>query len=448
MNVLKKCNIVGNSLVCLLFTVLSIFVITLMIILSLFVWDNEFDLKQFNSNVDTKTKTLHETSNFASIESPFQNGTLMVEVYYLFLCLQKCLNDLNIMYTVYGGTMLGAIRHGGVVPWDDDIDILVPEYQNINQVYSNIIQYFENYTNYQSVYKQLQNNLQSLSESQVKHMGIHDIDDIDMLQYLLSNKKLKAFVYYNDYISMKLAFENDKPIYHISNYLKKFSKYWPLNWEYPFIDIFFGSSTDYLFDNLFDDNKKEFSPYWIQTQEASDYGEYNLNGNCIDTTWSSIRYMSFIFGNTTNCAHSYGIGFCARLIVPIVLNAHCFEYKNNKIDICQRSNYDHKNEQFIESYTVNCTKLYDKYNFNHYIYINSQVEMYLLYFQNDINNKSKLLQNATYKRSFDMQKHICMETLLLDTINHPFMTKTYQLYNKNSSQLCKMKNKQHCKISN
>lgn len=54
------------------------------------------------------------------------NSKLKEELLDILNFFDKICKDNNLKYYLGGGTLLGAIRHNGFIPWDDDIDVYMP----------------------------------------------------------------------------------------------------------------------------------------------------------------------------------------------------------------------------------------------------------------------------------------------------------------------------------
>lgn len=68
-----------------------------------------------------------------------QLQAILIEMFKDFISFCK---EKNITYLLGGGTSLGAVRNKGIIPWDDDIDLVVPrkDYERIKKEYE---EYFE-----------------------------------------------------------------------------------------------------------------------------------------------------------------------------------------------------------------------------------------------------------------------------------------------------------------
>ena len=153
--------------------------------------------------------------------------------------IDKLCRDNGIIYYIMGGTALGAVRHGGFIPWDDDLDIFMTpsEFEKFKKVFKLdnsplfVLQEWRTTPGYLEYAKVRMNGTTFIEEAfkdrKDLHQGIYV--DIMILHKVPENKVIQKLVYYESkFVTLyALSQRNWKPKSNIQKLVLKSLKFMP-----------------------------------------------------------------------------------------------------------------------------------------------------------------------------------------------------------------------------
>ncbi len=233
------------------------------------------------------------------------------ELHGILLGIGRAFDDLcrkhNIPYYMLGGTMLGAVRHGGIIPWDDDLDFGVPRefFDRLKQVLSDelpdpyrvvtleksdsmlndIIKIEDSRTEMDEIYK----------ENSKDHIGVNiDIFPLDHIRDLSEVKRVFPLLRFNNY--RVLSLKQREGIKLLAAIAVKVAFFWLGRQTIPkYISKKFSSNTDgKYYANLFGAwgikevvDKQFFLPGRV----------YDFNGLQLEGVGNPDAYLSQLYGD-------------------------------------------------------------------------------------------------------------------------------------------------------
>lgn len=229
------------------------------------------------------------------------------------LFIDKLCRDHDITYFIMGGTALGAVRHGGFIPWDDDLDIFMTpsEYEKFKLAFEKennanfVIQEWRTVPQYLEYAKVRMNGTTFIEENfkdrKEMHHGIYV--DIMILHKCPTNKLLQKKMYYQSkFVTLYgLSQRNWKPKTKaqriVLSALKLIPKKGIANWCYKNIYKYDSLNNSYVWCYFITPAKFHqgiFSADYFDTVEEIEFEGHRLYGPARIKEYLAYRYGDYM----------------------------------------------------------------------------------------------------------------------------------------------------------